>query len=79
MEALLRGARVNAETRVIVSTDPFETVLQSVSKDSSVVFIGFNIPEQYDAAEFQARYTGLLAPLPTLIMVSSIGDCDLFA
>ncbi|WP_321493056.1 amino acid permease [uncultured Desulfobacter sp.] len=79
MEALLRKARVKAEIRVIVSTAPFEKILKSISTESSVVLIGFNVPEQSKAAEFQARYTRTLAPLPTLIMVSSIGDCDLFA
>lgn len=79
LEALLREARVKAETRVIVSADSFETVFKSISTDASVVFIGFNLPEQSEAEAFQARYTRTLAPLPTLIMVSSIGDCDLFA
>ncbi len=79
MERLLQKARVKAETRVIVSPEPFEKVLESMSADSSVVFIGFNVPEQDQAETFQARYTATLANLPTLIMVSSIGDADLFA
>ncbi len=79
LEALLRAARVKAESRVIVSTDSFEKVFKSVSTDASVVFIGFNVPEQNEAAAFQARHTRIFAPLPTIIMVSSIGDCDLFA
>lgn len=79
LEMLLREARVKAETRVIVSTDSFEKVFKSVSTDASVVFIGFNVPEQSQAEEFQARHTRIISPLPTIIMVSSIGDCDLFA
>jgi hypothetical protein len=79
LEMLLRAARVKAETRVIVSTDSFEKVFKSVSTDASVVFIGFNVPEQSQAEEFQARHTRIISPLPTIIMVSSIGDCDLFA
>jgi len=79
LEALLRRARVKGESRVIVSTEPFDKVLKSVSTNASVVFIGFNVPEQNQAAEFQARHTRTISPLPTIIMVSSIGDCDLFA
>ena len=79
LEALLRRARVKGESRVIVSTEPFDKVLKSVSTNASVVFIGFNVPEQNQAAEFQDRHTRTISPLPTIIMVSSIGDCDLFA
>ncbi|WP_320040069.1 amino acid permease [uncultured Desulfobacter sp.] len=79
LETLLRAARVKAESRVIVSTDIFEKVLQSISTEASVVFIGFNVPEPNEAAEFQTRHTRAFDPLPTMIMVSSIGDCDLFA
>lgn len=79
LEALLRAARVKAESRVIVSTDIFEAVLQSISTDASVVFIGFNVPEPNEAVEFQSSHTRAFATLPTMIMVSSIGDCDLFA
>ena len=53
MERLLQKARVKAETRVIVSPEPFEKVLESMSADSSVVFIGFNVPEQDQAETFQ--------------------------
>ena len=79
MKDLLQRARVKAQTHAIVSSEPFGKVLEATSTGSSVVLIGFNVPEQNESEAFQARYTGDQAHLPTLLMVSSIGDADLFA
>jgi hypothetical protein len=76
---LIDAARVDAKTEVVVSKAPFHEVLNAHSKDASVVFLGFNVPEKSEAREFQKRYEEIIFDLPTTLMVCSSGKADLFA
>ena len=79
LKQLIDAARVDAKTAVVVSKAPFHEVLKAHSKDASVVFLGFNVPEKSEAREFQERYEEIIFDLPTTLMVCSSGKADLFA
>lgn len=79
LKQLIDAARIDAKTEVVVSKEPFHEVLKTHSKDASVVFIGFNVPEESEAWEFQQRYEEIIVDLPTTLMVCSSGKADLFA
>ena len=76
---LLTQARVKAEAQVLVSGSSFPEVLHRHSSDASVVFLGFNVPEEESALAFQSYFENMLSNLPTTLMVSSSGEADLFA
>lgn len=79
LKQLIDAARVDARTEVVVSQAPFHEVLKLYSKDASVVFLGFNVPEESEARKFQQHYEEIIFDLPTTLMVCSSGKADLFA
>jgi len=79
LKEMIHDARIDADVQVIVSDAPFAEQLHSYSRDATVVFLGFNIPEEKDAELFQARYGEMLTGLPTTLLFSSSGDADLMA
>ncbi|MBN1848854.1 MAG: hypothetical protein JW932_09740 [Deltaproteobacteria bacterium] len=76
---LVEQARIKAEVQVLVSDSPFSEILARHLADASVVFLGFNVPEQELAPAFQSYFTDMISRLPTTILVSSSGKADLFA
>lgn len=58
---------------------PFPEVLKRHSGDASVVFMGFNMPDESDAQGFQAYFEQMLSGLPTTLLVCSSGEADVFA
>ncbi|WP_051185196.1 hypothetical protein [Desulfatiglans anilini] len=78
LRALLDRARIEAEPVVLVSQAPFPDVLKRHSGDAAVVLLGFNVPEEKAATEFQANFEGMLAELPTSLLVCSSGEADVF-
>jgi hypothetical protein len=79
LQDLLTQARVKAEAQVLVSGASFPEVLHRHSSDASVVFLGFNVPEEESALAFQSYFENMLSNLPTTLMVASSGEADLFA
>ena len=79
LQDLLAQARVRAEVQVLVSTAPFVEVLQRHSADASVVFLGFNVPEEKSGAAFQAYFGQVMRNLPTTLLIASSGQEDLLA
>jgi Solute carrier family 12 len=78
LQDLLLMARVKADVQVLVSSSPFSEVLQRHSADASVVMLGFNVPEEGSAREFQDYFEKMMGNLPTTLLVSSSGEADLF-
>ena len=79
VRSLIEAARIDAEVRVIVSTEPFAEVLRSHSAKTDVVFLGMQTPEEESAQDVYSGLTMLLEPMPTTILVHSSGEADVFA
>jgi hypothetical protein len=79
IRSLIERARLPAEARVVVSTDPFETVLTSHSSKADVVFMGIQpLEDGQDPEQYFQQTTKILKHLPTTIMVHSSGEADVF-
>jgi amino acid transporter len=79
LQEMIDKARINADPQIIVSDASFNDVLHRHSADASVLFLGFIIPEEEEAEEFQARYEEMLSGLPTTLLFCSSGEADLMA
>jgi hypothetical protein len=79
LREMVDAARIDADVQVIVSEAPFTDVLHRHSSDASVVFLGFILPEEEEAAQFQSRYEEMLSGLPTILLFCSSGEADLMA
>ncbi|MGD9160026.1 MAG: amino acid permease [Desulfobacteraceae bacterium] len=79
LKEMVEAARIDADVQVIVSDSPFTEVLHRHSSDASVVFLGFILPEEEEAARFQARYEEMLSGQPTTLLFCSSGEADLMA
>jgi hypothetical protein len=77
LRELLEAARVDAVVDVLVSDAPFKEVLTRHSRDASVVFLGFNVPEEDRAGHFQQYFEEMMSELPTTLLVCSSGEVDL--
>ncbi len=75
---LIRDARIPATPTIIVSANPIETIRET-SRDSAVVFLGFQPPPQEDNEQFVERMEHLMADLGTAVLVRSAGDAALEA
>jgi hypothetical protein len=73
------AARLNAQVSVLVSTAPFAKVMQRHSGDATVVFLGFNVPEEQEGRQFQHRFEEMMSGLPTTLLICSSGEADLLA
>ncbi len=79
LEELIESARVNADPQVVVSNYPFKDVIRSHSSDATLIFLGFNVPEEKEASSFQSGYEEMLEGLPTTLLFCSSGEEDLLA
>ncbi|MBU0679112.1 MAG: amino acid permease, partial [Verrucomicrobia bacterium] len=79
LERLAHAGRINAEIVVAVSEESYAETVRKYSKDASVVFLGFHLPESGQEAAFFDQYVAITADLPTTILVNSSGEADLFA
>ncbi len=75
--ALTASARIDAETRVIVTQSPTEDVIHAESKHASIVLMGFQTPEEGQEMELFHRMETLTARLPRVIFVDSAGGMAL--
>jgi len=80
IRSLVENARIRGEVRVVVSLEPFESVLTDHSSKADVVFMGINPPgDGQDSEEFYQKTSHLLEHMPTTILVHSSGEADVFA
>jgi hypothetical protein len=79
LEEMIDKARITADAQIIVSESPFTDVLHRHSSDASVVFLGFILPEDEEAVQFQSRYEEMLSDMPTALLFCSSGEADLMA
>jgi len=76
LRQLCEAARIRADILVVVANSSFRETLHAYSSAATVVFLGFRIPQQPDAASFQQNMATLLKGLPTTILVHSTGEAD---
>ncbi|MFH1136559.1 MAG: amino acid permease [Pseudomonadota bacterium] len=79
LKDLLKTARLKAEALVLLCDQPFHELIRSSSHDASVVLIGFNVPGEAEANDFQQKFERYMTGLPTTLLVSAQGDVDLTA
>ena len=79
MAELAQAARIEAEVVVVVSRDPFAEVMPKYSRNATVVFLGFQPPDEDQALSFYEQQEKLVKDMPTTILVSSNGEADLLA
>jgi len=78
LKALMDAARMSrAKIQTIVSDEPFPDILHKHSAGATVIFLGFGIPEDKDAALFQQWFSSLLKGMPTTLLIHSTGEADL--
>ena len=60
LEFLVEEARVTAQTRAVVTKDPFDVTLAELSKEADCVFMGFKPPAPGEEVAWYAAYNQLL-------------------
>ena len=81
MSEFLRSARVNAETRILVSDGrPFADTIREGSSDAAISFVGLRAPEPDESAAEYAAYFRLLCAnlrgMPPVAFVLAAEDVD---
>jgi amino acid transporter len=77
--AMVDRARMDIAIVIIESAEPFQDLLRRYSRDTTVVFAGFRIPDEASASGFLQHWKSTLNGLPTTLLVHSSGDADLTA
>ncbi len=79
LRSLTEAARIPARIKVISSEKTFDEMVEYISRDALVIFMGFSPPppEKYD--EFFAEISERSSKLTTTFLVSSNGEADLLA
>jgi len=76
LRELLREARIQGSTKVVVSNDPAYAI-QTTSRDAALVILGMQPPEPEAEAEFLHRTEALVGQLPRVALVQSAGGMRL--
>ena len=79
LKELIQKARIPATAAVVVSNEPFATVMRQHSQDADAVFMGFEIPDDSKSAAFHANYSRMTEGMPPTLLVYSSGEADLLA
>ncbi len=77
MDALIEAARMKISIKIVISREPFPELLRTYSRDATVIFLGFSVPDLKNAPVFHRSYNALVEGLPTTLLVHSTGDADL--
>jgi hypothetical protein len=77
LSTLIEAARMKITVKVIISREPFPSILHTHSRDATAIFMGFNLPTQENALTFHHSFSELLEGLPTTLLVHSTGEADL--
>lgn len=78
LQALVHGARIEAETLVYVHDDP-AAVIREQSADAAVSFVGFTPPQSGEEVAFYERLESLVGDLSRVLFVHSVGPIALDA
>ena len=76
LESLILQSRIQAEIKVLVAENISET-MRTESQDAALVIIGFDTPEENEEVPFYHRMEKIIADLPRVVMVKSLGDAAL--
>ena len=76
LKQLLREARIQGSTKVVVSSDP-KSAIQTTSRDAAMVFLGVQPPEEGAEENFFDRTESLVGGLPRVALVQSAGGMRL--
>lgn len=77
MNSLIEAARMKISIKIVISREPFPELLRTYSRDATVIFLGFSVPDMQNAPAFHRSYNALVEGLPTTLLVHSTGDADL--
>jgi hypothetical protein len=75
LESLIESVRIKAQQDVIVLEEDKSVteLMQEVSADADVVFMGLMPPEEGNEEEYAQRLIELVEPLPTTVLVHNSG------
>ena len=76
LEELAITSRIEAEAEVFVSEHP-QHVIAKQSKNSAVVFLGFEMPNEGFEAKFFKQMERMSDSIPRVLFVNSIGNMTL--
>ena len=76
LQQLLIDARIEGQTRVVVSADPMEAI-QTTSRNAACVFLGFQVPTEGDEEPFFDRLHQMAGKLNNVAFVQSAGEMTL--
>ncbi|QDT12070.1 amino acid permease [Stieleria marina] len=76
LESLLREARINGKTKVVVSNNP-TAAIQSHSRDAAFVFLGMQPPDENQEEVFFHRIEGFVGALERVALIQSAGGMRL--
>lgn len=77
MQELAASARIHFEAEVVVSDQPVAQVIQSTSRDASLVLLGFQTPDEGQERAMYQSLEALAGELPRVILVKSAGGMTL--
>lgn len=73
---LLDASRISGTTKVVVSSD-INGSIQMISRNASLVILGFEVPEMGQEEAFYERMEEIAGPLQRVVFVDSIGGMSL--
>ncbi|GIW78931.1 MAG: Na-K-Cl cotransporter [Gemmatales bacterium] len=76
LTTLIETSRIRATAEVVVADEP-RAAIHETSRDASLVFLGFEAPEEGKESEFIARMEALAGSLPRVVFVDSVGGMSL--
>ena len=68
---------MGAGVSIMCADKPFQRLVYGQSRDATALFRGFRIPVESEAEQFQHTLAGLLAEMPTAMLVHATGEADL--
>ena len=77
MQEIAASARIQFEPKVIISDESVEEVIQTNSRDASIVLLGFQTPPEGQEIAMYQSLEALAGELPRVIMVNSAGGMTL--
>jgi len=81
LRGMVAAGRIEAEVEVVVSREPFATVLRRHSADAGLVLLGFRVADAGAGRPLVLgpRHARMLEGLPTALLACSTGEADLLA
>lgn len=77
LQELIYRARIEATPEVLISREPFFKVMKQYSSDSSLVFLGLNIPKEGEEAAYFENLLCWLEGMSNVLLIKSTLDKDI--